>query len=262
MPPVLGPTSPSPMRLKSCAGTRGTACVPSHRTSREHSSPSRPSSITMCRPASPKAAPESLALTSARASSRVRATRTPLPAARPSVLITQGPGRVSRKAWAAPASSRSKVAKRAVGTPAALRTSFMNALDPSRSAPSAPGPMTGRPWARRRSASPATRGASGPITKRSASISSTGPSATVIGGAMPGFPGVTTTSAVRASTWASACSRPPLPTTQTLTRWRRRRSARGPVPPRRGGPGRRSARTGTRCSRGPPPAGRRGRSPC
>ena len=47
---------------------------------------------------------------------------------------------------------------------------------------------------------------------------------------MPGLPGVTTTSAVRASTWASACSRPPLPTTQTLTRWRRRRSARGPGP--------------------------------
>src|SRR6202789_1881647 len=54
-------------------------------------------------------------------------------------------------------------------------------------------------------------------------------------GAMPGLPGVTTTSAVRASTWASACSRAPLPTMQTLTRWRRKRSARGPVRPRRGG---------------------------
>ena len=32
---------------------------------------------------------------------------------------------------------------------------------------------------------------------------------------MPGLPGVTTTSAVRASTSARACSRPPQPTTQT-----------------------------------------------
>src|SRR5690606_39949658 len=30
-----------------------------------------------------------------------------------------------------------------------------------------------------------------------------------------GLPGVTTTSALRPSTWASACSRPPDPTTQT-----------------------------------------------
>src|ERR687894_1971045 len=34
---------------------------------------------------------------------------------------------------------------------------------------------------------------------------------------MPGLPGVTTTSAVRARTWASACSRPPDPMTQTFT---------------------------------------------
>ena len=52
--------------------------------------------MTMLRPAAPKAAPESLALTSARASSMVRATRTPLPAAKPSVLTTQGPGSVAR----------------------------------------------------------------------------------------------------------------------------------------------------------------------
>src|SRR5688572_23757917 len=34
--------------------------------------------------------------------------------------------------------------------------------------------------------------------------------------AMPGLPGATTTSAVRARTWARACSRPPEPTTRTL----------------------------------------------
>ena len=96
MPPVLGPVSPSPMRLKSWAGTSGTARVPSQRTSSEHSSPTSPSSMTMVRPASPNAAPDSLAVTSWRASSRVCATSTPLPAASPSVLITQGPGSVSR----------------------------------------------------------------------------------------------------------------------------------------------------------------------
>ena len=65
---------------------------------------------------------------------------------------------------AAADSRASKVAKRAVGTPAAPSTSFMKAFDPSSSAPSAPGPMTARPWARRVSARPATSGASGPIT--------------------------------------------------------------------------------------------------
>ena len=258
MPPVLAPRSPSPMRLKSWAGRSGTALVPSHRTSSEHSSPSRPSSITMLRPASPKDAPESLAFTSAWASSRVWATRTPLPAARPSVLMTQGPGRVPRKARASATCRASKAAKRAVGTPAAASISFMKALEPSSSAPSAPGPMTARPSARRRSARPSTSGASGPMTTRSASISSAGASVVLIGSAMPGFPGVTTTSAVRASTWASACSRPPLPTTQTFTPWRRRRTVHGPGPPRPGAPARRSARTRRRrsCRRlraGPPP---------
>jgi hypothetical protein len=96
MPPVFGPVSPSPIRLKSCAGTSGTACAPSQSTSSEHSSPTSSSSMTMLRPASPNDAPDSLAATSRRASSRVCATNTPFPAASPSVLITQGPGNVSR----------------------------------------------------------------------------------------------------------------------------------------------------------------------
>src|SRR6185295_13143925 len=103
---------------------------------------------------------------------------------------------------------------RAVGTPASTSTCFIHAFEPSRCAPSAPGPNTSLPCARRRSASPSTRTASGPGTNRSASIS--------VGGVttepgMPGLPGVTTTSAVRPSATASACSRPPEPTTQTLT---------------------------------------------
>src|SRR5690606_23563201 len=100
------------------------------------------------------------------------------------------------------------------GTPAAATSSFIHALDPSSRAPSAPGPKTRRPDARRRSARPSTSGTSGPTTNRSASTPSGGV-ATEPG--MPGLPGVTTTSASRPSTSASACSRPPLPMTQTFT---------------------------------------------
>ena len=45
MPPVFGPASPSPTRLKSCAGARGTAVVPSHTARIDSSGPVRPSSI-------------------------------------------------------------------------------------------------------------------------------------------------------------------------------------------------------------------------
>src|SRR5579884_3346023 len=101
--------------------------------------------------------------------------------------------------------------------------SFMKALEPSRRAPSAPGPKTKRPSARSRSASPSTSGCSGPTTTSSASTWSAGASVTEIAKpsgvrpGMPGLPGVTTTSAVRPRARASACSRPPLPTTQTFT---------------------------------------------
>ena len=128
----------------------------------------------------------------------------------------------------------------------------MKAFEPSRRAPSAPGPMTARPSARKRSANPSTNGASGPITTRSASICSAGAAVTVIGSAMPGLPGVTTTSAVRASTWASACSRPPLPTTQTFMRRR---------PSRQGA--RHAVANETNCSRpGPTPTRRTGTPIC
>ncbi len=48
MPPVLGPVSPSPMRLWSCAGASGATCVPSERQRKLISSPSRNSSMTTC----------------------------------------------------------------------------------------------------------------------------------------------------------------------------------------------------------------------
>ena len=46
MPPVLGPSSPSKIRLKSCAGSIGTTVVPSLRANNETSGPSRYSSTT------------------------------------------------------------------------------------------------------------------------------------------------------------------------------------------------------------------------
>ena len=53
MPPVLGPVSPSPTRLWSCAEASGIAVSPSHSAKNEASSPSRNSSITTSAPAAP-----------------------------------------------------------------------------------------------------------------------------------------------------------------------------------------------------------------
>src|SRR5690606_8890503 len=150
----------------------GTARVPSHTTSSDSSGPVRPSSTTTVRPASPNDDPDSLSRTSASASASTSVTSTPLPAASPSVFTTHGGGSERRNSTAGSGSVNE--AWRAVGTSAAASTSFIHALEPSSRAPSAPGPNTSRPCARRRSASPSTSGASGPITNRSASTSSGG----------------------------------------------------------------------------------------
>src|ERR1035441_1147901 len=60
MPPVLGPVSPSPMRLWSWAGTSGVTCLPSERQRKLISSPSRNSSMTTCCSGWPKSLPENL----------------------------------------------------------------------------------------------------------------------------------------------------------------------------------------------------------
>ena len=90
MPPVLGPLSPSPTRLWSWLVAMGSTVSPSTMTMKLASSPSRNSSITTRAPASPKALASSMSRTAASASARVMATITPLPAARPSALITMG----------------------------------------------------------------------------------------------------------------------------------------------------------------------------
>ena len=220
MPPVFGPVSPSPIRLKSCAAASGTAVSPSQIASSDTSGPVSRSSITSARPASPSDPPTSIAAAAASAWAASSQTTTPLPAARPSALITAGPPSAARAARASVMVVAVKSA--AVGTPAACMTSFANAFEPSRLAAAPPGPNTGKPAGRSASASPATSGASGPTTTRSASTaraSSTMPSMSVTctgwhaaSAEMPGLPGAACSSVTdgeRASAAASACSRPP-----------------------------------------------------
>src|SRR4029450_2968169 len=165
MPPVLGPVSPSPTRLWSRAGARGSTVRPSVTANTLASGPSRNSSSRMVVPASPWTPPTRAASTAARAAACSPVTVTPLPAASPSALTTQGGPKSSRAATARAGSV--KVAERAVGTPAAAMTSLANALEPSIRAAAAVGPNTGRPRARNSSATPETRGCSGQ-TRRTA----------------------------------------------------------------------------------------------
>ena len=69
MPPVFGPVSPSPIRLKSRAGASGIARSPSHSASSESSSPSRNSSTTTG--TSPNRRSTSISCSAARASASV-----------------------------------------------------------------------------------------------------------------------------------------------------------------------------------------------
>ena len=161
------------------------------------------------------------------AASRSSVTMTPLPEASPSALITYGAPYWSRVA-ATSASSVRRTA-RPVGTPARCITSFANVFEPSSCAAAFDGPNTGTPSARTASATPATSGASGPITTRSIDSSRTNSamssgsdwlmrirSASV---AMPMFPGAATISCAFsfASECTRACSRAPEPSTRIFT---------------------------------------------
>ena len=119
----------------------------------------------------------------------------------------------------------------AVGTSAAAITSLAKAFDPSSAAASRLGPKQLIPRARTASATPATSGASGPITTRSAarsaardataSPSSGSTGCSVATSPTPGLPGAACTSVTdgsRESASASACSRAPVPITRVLTR--------------------------------------------
>src|SRR3989344_3516119 len=107
MPPVLGPSSPSLRRLWSWLVARASTFLPSHSTMKEASSPSRNSSITTRAPPSlwvtPYLLSTSMKSTASWASCSVMATTTPLPAARPSALMTMGAPSRSTNAGAADA---------------------------------------------------------------------------------------------------------------------------------------------------------------
>ena len=218
MPPVFGPWSPSWARLKSCAASSGTALAPSQTANSDTSGPSRNSSMTTV----PQAA------ACARAAARSVVTSTPLPAARPSALTTYGGPSSARAASAWPLVSQ--VYASAVGIPAACMMCLAYDLDPSMAAARRLGPKQEIPDARSASATPATSGASGPTTTRSARVARASPvtcpaSVTVTScrwasSAIPGLPGATcrsVTSGSAASARASACSRPPEPRRRTRT---------------------------------------------
>ena len=186
MPPVLGPVSPSPTRLKSWAGVRATARVPSQIAKTDTSGPIIPSSMTTVRPASPNDAAGELRPHVGLRLGEILGDEHALAGRQPVGL--HHPGRRQRCGGSSSAgSTSSKVPCRAVGTSAADRQLLhvgLRALDLG--AVGARARTRASPAARRRSASPSTSGCSGPITKRSAS-SSSGGVATDPG--IPGFPG-------------------------------------------------------------------------
>src|SRR6516225_517310 len=188
------------------------------------SSPSRNSSITTSRPASPNW-PANMASAVAIASLLEDATTTPLPAASPLAFTTSGVR--WPRSQAGSKLSRVKVAERAVGMPCRWRNSLAKAFEPSSLAAARRGPKQRKPASAKASTMPATSGASGPTMVRStrsarascrrARISSAAtPTLRTRGSlAVPALPGATSTSATRAAAahfQASACSRPPPPT--------------------------------------------------
>ena len=119
----------------------------------------------------------------------------------------------------------------AVGTLFLTISDFAYALLPSRRAPSAVGPKQGMPAAAQASAMPATSGASGPTTTRSAPTvfaQATSASVLLVGtsgrqeatseiASLPGAHQTRSTSGLFLSAAHSACSRAPPPTTRIFT---------------------------------------------
>src|SRR5579875_1775049 len=227
MPPVLGPLSPSPTRLKSCAASSGTTVVPSTTQNNDTSGPSRKDSNSTGCPVSSRLA------ACARATSRSGVTTTPLPAASRSSFTTHAgsPAATPNRASAASkCAGLSTISLAAVRTPAAAITSLANAFEPSIRAASSEGPKQATPASRSASATPSTSGISGPMTTRSERTrwaSSTTSSAEVMStgccsaiSAVPALPGATKSASTCGSSRKAnnrACSRAPEPITRTRT---------------------------------------------
>src|SRR5690625_4951243 len=235
IPPVFGPASLSKARLKSWAGSSGTTVTPSVIQNSETSGPSKNSSTTILPPG---LARHSAAWASA--SSRSEVTTTPLPAASPSSLTTCGAPNSSSAA--ATSSTVKHTRESPVGTFAAAMISFAKALEPSRAAAACVGPKAGIPRFWTASLTPATSGASGPITTRSAfKLTARSPIASgafwstawrVASSPMPGLPGAawsSVTAESECSAAASACSRAPPPTRRIFTYFSLSRGAPRPA---------------------------------
>ena len=124
MPPVFGPVSPSPIRLKSCAGSSGSAVTPSVTTNSDTSGPSRYSSMTTLCP------PAMMSLACASAAGRDRRDHDALAGREPVVLHHVRRAELVQRA-PRPRPPTTQVRAPAVGTPAATMTSFANAFEPS-----------------------------------------------------------------------------------------------------------------------------------
>ena len=220
MPPVFGPVSPSPIRLKSCAGSSGSAASPSVTTKRRDLGAGR---------GTPRSRPGRTPAACASAAARSSVTTTPLPAASPSFFTTYGaPNSSSARAVL---SASVQVYARAVGTPAAVITSLANVFEPSSWAASRGRAEHGDALGAYRVGDPGDqrrlrpdhhqvgrrppRPAPPPRPDRSGSTCRS--SAT---SAIPGLPGAAISAATAgspANPSASACSRPPPPTKRTRT---------------------------------------------
>ncbi len=206
MPPVFGPRSSSCARLKSRAGGSSAQSRPSHTAITDASSPARKRSSTTRRPLSSKRPDSRQSRTNRSASARSSLTSTPLPAASPSALTTQrGPEARSscparrRPRARTPRRRRSGIARRDTHLP--RTTARFEARGIARGA-------------EHRHAGGGER--VGPSTSPAASVSRTASRSKRR--PMPSLPGATSTvdtSGSRARRHASACSRPPAPTTST-----------------------------------------------
>ena len=229
MPPVFGPSSLSNARLWSCAVAQSAASRPSHSANSEISGPVMPSSITQVRPASPNASPDRYAWTASRASPIDSVTMTPLPCGEPVGLhdVQAGQRLEERERTLLPAGGERAVPRGRHGgrnqyvlhprlrafergrRPCAARTRGGRRPPPRRPRRRRAGPRAPRPRGRHRPSLPARRRRwdRRPRPSRHSPIA-----------AIPGLPGAHTTSSTcgeRAKPHASACSRPPAPTTRT-----------------------------------------------
>ena len=231
MPPVFGPRSPSHRRLWSRAAGRATARVPSQIAITLASRPSRRSSMTRAGPSPGRPARKAGRSPIACATSSV--TITPLPAASPSALRTAPRAGGGQLAHEGLRGGRLAGPERAgAGRPDArglgdLVAERLRRLEPGRLPVRAEDRDPGRPQrigdARRRAAPPArprpapTRGPAPASTTAAGSSGSTGATRTCGSPAIPALPGATSTSLTpgsRPSFQASACSRPPPPSTR------------------------------------------------